>query len=155
SRSLHISNIPEQYSWDEIFRLLSSFGTVQCEQCDKGPTKQNTYSVLATYENPDQAQQAQVQLNNYEVQPGATLRVEMDLGRGRGARGGRAGSRPFSNSGIFRSNDFPLRILVLSDMVGAIIGRAGGTIRQITQQSRARVDVHRKENAGSPEKVII
>jgi len=39
-------------------------------------------------------------------------------------------------------------------MVGAIIGRSGGTIRQITQQSRARVDVHRKENAGSLEKVI-
>jgi hypothetical protein len=45
-------------------------------------------------------------------------------------------------------------ILVLSDMVGAIIGRSGGTIRQITQQSRARVDVHRKENAGALEKVI-
>ncbi len=46
------------------------------------------------------------------------------------------------------------RILVLSDMVGAIIGRSGGTIRQITQQTRARVDVHRKENAGALEKVI-
>ena len=46
------------------------------------------------------------------------------------------------------------RILVLSDMVGAIIGRSGGTIRQITQQTHARVDVHRKENAGALEKVI-
>lgn len=45
------------------------------------------------------------------------------------------------------------RILVLSDMVGAIIGRSGGTIRQITQQSRARVDVHRKENSGAFDKV--
>ncbi|KAF8770003.1 Insulin-like growth factor 2 mRNA-binding [Argiope bruennichi] len=79
----------------------------------------------------------------------------MELGRGRGGRGSRTGPpRPFSSPGLYRSNDFPLRILVLSDMVGAIIGRAGGTIRQITQQSRARVDVHRKENAGSPEKVI-
>ena len=32
--------------------------------------------------------------------------------------------------------DFPLRILVQSDMVGAIIGRGGQTIRQITQQTR-------------------
>ncbi|XP_054163763.1 insulin-like growth factor 2 mRNA-binding protein 2 isoform X2 [Oppia nitens] len=53
-----------------------------------------------------------------------------------------------------RPPDFPLRILVLSDMVGAIIGRSGGTIRQITQQTHARVDVHRKENAGALEKVI-
>eukprot|EP00093_Oithona_nana_P003256 03256.XXX_55935_57665_1 [CDS] Oithona nana genome sequencing. len=39
-------------------------------------------------------------------------------------------------------------------MVGAIIGRGGQTIRQITQQTRARVDVHRKENQGSVEKAI-
>ena len=42
-----------------------------------------------------------------------------------------------------RQVDFPLRVLVSSDMVGAIIGRGGSTIRNITQQSRARVDVHR------------
>ena len=42
-----------------------------------------------------------------------------------------------------RGIDFPLRVLVSSDMVGAIIGRGGATIRNITQQSRARVDVHR------------
>src|SRR5690349_7449997 len=46
------------------------------------------------------------------------------------------------------------RILVLSDMVGAIIGKSGGTIKQITQETRARVDVHRRENSGSLEKVI-
>ena len=53
-----------------------------------------------------------------------------------------------------RQADFPLRILVQSEMVGAIIGRQGSTIRSITQQSRARVDVHRKENMGSLEKAI-
>lgn len=39
-------------------------------------------------------------------------------------------------------------------MVGAIIGRGGQTIRQITQQTRARVDVHRKDSVGSVEKAI-
>lgn len=57
-------------------------------------------------------------------------------------------------SGPGRQTDFPLRLLVQSDMVGAIIGRQGSTIRQITQQSRARVDVHRKDNVGSLEKAI-
>lgn len=50
--------------------------------------------------------------------------------------------------------DFPLRILVQSDMVGAIIGRGGQTIRAITQQTRARVDVHRRDNMGSTDKAI-
>lgn len=43
------------------------------------------------------------------------------------------------------SYEFPLRILVAPDSVGAIIGKSGGTIKQITQESRARVDVLRKD----------
>lgn len=38
-------------------------------------------------------------------------------------------------------------------MVGAIIGKDGATIRMITQLTKARVDVHRRENMGSAEKV--
>ncbi|KAG5669135.1 hypothetical protein PVAND_017031 [Polypedilum vanderplanki] len=38
------------------------------------------------------------------------------------------------SGGPGRQTDFPLRVLVASDMVGAIIGRQGSTIRQITQQ---------------------
>ena len=59
-----------------------------------------------------------------------------------------------AGSGNARHVEFPLRILVQSDMVGAIIGRGGQTIRQITQQTRARVDVHRKDSVGSVEKAI-
>ena len=47
------------------------------------------------------------------------------------------------------------RILVLKDLVGAIIGRQGGTIKQITQETHARVDVHRKEHSPPNENVIM
>jgi len=68
---------------------------------------------------------------------------------------GGAGPRGFRGPGGARQVDFPLRILVSSEMVGAIIGRGGATIRTITQQSRARVDVHRKvDHMGSVEKAI-
>ena len=94
------------------------------------------------------------QLNGYEFE-GNSLKVEMASAesrrRGRSQRGG----VPFSGiPGTGRQTDFPLRILVQSDMVGAIIGRQGSTIRQITQLTRARVDVHRKDNVGSLEKAI-
>lgn len=68
--------------------------------------------------------------------------------------GGSGGGGGMPGGGAGRQTDFPLRLLVQSDMVGAIIGRQGSTIRQITQQSRARVDVHRKDNVGSLEKAI-
>ena len=38
-------------------------------------------------------------------------------------------------------------------MVGAIIGKDGATIRMITQITKARVDVHRRENLGTAEKI--
>ena len=53
-----------------------------------------------------------------------------------------------------RLPDFPLRIVVNTDMVGAVIGKSGGTIKEITRESKARVDVLRKETSGTIDKVI-
>ncbi|XP_076327635.1 insulin-like growth factor 2 mRNA-binding protein 1 isoform X1 [Tachypleus tridentatus] len=159
TNKVQVSNVPSHVQWEEIKRLLSTFGNIH--NCDQGPAKlESAYCVFVTYETQDQAQQAFAQLNGYEV-GGSPLKVDFIMDQNRVNRGGRNGGRILYNNSTYsgnsapiRSTDFPLRILVLSDMVGAIIGRSGGTIRQITQQSRARVDVHRKENAGSLEKVI-
>ncbi|XP_010123557.1 PREDICTED: insulin-like growth factor 2 mRNA-binding protein 1, partial [Chlamydotis macqueenii] len=48
----------------------------------------------------------------------------------------------------------PLRLLVPTQYVGAIIGKEGATIRNITKQTQSKIDVHRKENAGAAEKAI-
>lgn len=91
-------------------------------------------------------------LNGVEFEGGKLHAESLDKQR-RNARGrGQYPAMPGGGPG--RQTDFPLRLLVQSDMVGAIIGRQGSTIRQITQQSRARVDVHRKDNVGSLEKAI-
>uniref|UniRef100_A0A673K6J7 Insulin-like growth factor 2 mRNA-binding protein 1 n=1 Tax=Sinocyclocheilus rhinocerous TaxID=307959 RepID=A0A673K6J7_9TELE len=50
--------------------------------------------------------------------------------------------------------DVPLRLLVPTQYVGAIIGKEGATIRNITKQTQSKIDVHRKENAGAAEKPI-
>lgn len=49
---------------------------------------------------------------------------------------------------------FSLRILVHSNVVGAIIGRSGSTIKSITQETKARIDVHREDSPEQQEKVI-
>jgi insulin-like growth factor 2 mRNA-binding protein 1 len=87
---------------------------------------------------------------------GSKLIVEVCDGKNSGAKRANRARNPYPGmpGGPGRQTDFPLRVLVASDMVGAIIGRQGSTIRQITQQSRARVDVHRKDNVGSLEKAI-
>lgn len=95
-------------------------------------------------------------LNGCELE-GSRMKVEAAEQNTRGGRRGRPGGGRGgggATGGGSRPTDFPLRLLVQSDMVGAIIGRQGSTIRLITQQSRARVDVHRKDNVGSLEKAI-
>jgi len=157
TNKIHVTNISDHILWDEIKKLFSNFGSVL--HSERGPGKQEeTYSAYITYENQDQAQAAYSKLNGHELQ-GFMLKAEYMMERGPGSRSPRGGGRnpknmPYTgNQGSpLRASDFPLRILVLSDMVGAIIGRSGGTIRQITQQSRARVDVHRKENSGAFDK---
>ncbi|XP_018860940.1 insulin-like growth factor 2 mRNA-binding protein 1 [Parus major] len=55
---------------------------------------------------------------------------------------------------LFPGPSVPLRLLVPTQFVGAIIGKEGATIRGITKQSQSKIDVHRKENAGAAEKAI-
>ncbi|XP_067259255.1 insulin-like growth factor 2 mRNA-binding protein 2 isoform X3 [Chanodichthys erythropterus] len=64
-----------------------------------------------------------------------------------GAMGGPQGPRQ-------RQQELPLRILVPTQFVGAIIGKEGLTIKNITKQTQSKVDIHRKENAGATEKAI-
>ncbi|CAF1124334.1 unnamed protein product [Rotaria sordida] len=54
-----------------------------------------------------------------------------------------------------QSNDYPLRILVPSDSVGAIIGKQGSTVKQIKQTARAKIDVNKNESLHSQERMII
>ncbi|CAF0833533.1 unnamed protein product [Adineta steineri] len=54
-----------------------------------------------------------------------------------------------------QSNDYPLRILVPSDSVGAIIGKQGTTVKQIKQTTHTKVDVNKNESSTSQERIII
>uniref|UniRef100_A0A672T8W6 Insulin-like growth factor 2 mRNA-binding protein 2 n=1 Tax=Sinocyclocheilus grahami TaxID=75366 RepID=A0A672T8W6_SINGR len=80
----------------------------------------------------------------------------------RNRRGGRTSreqdSQPGTSAGSLgprqKQPDFPLRMLVPTQFVGAIIGKEGLTIKNITKQTQSKVDIHRKENAGAAEKPI-
>ncbi|KAL1116644.1 hypothetical protein AAG570_005116 [Ranatra chinensis] len=151
-----LSNIPGHVRTDDLMPWLSEFGRVLHYE-KVNARAGHTQSIQVTYETPENAYQAIQSLNALEYQGcylvADAVAEKKSRGGGGGAMGGGGGGGGGSGGGG-RQTDFPLRILVQSDMVGAIIGRQGSTIRQITQQSRARVDVHRKDNVGSLEKAI-
>ncbi|XP_053689991.1 insulin-like growth factor 2 mRNA-binding protein 3 [Sabethes cyaneus] len=148
-----ISGIPQHAKFDDIEPLLKPYGKV--EHCDAVTSKDpNTQTVHITFESHDQAQRAVSGLNGIDFE-GSKLLVELfESKANRRSQRARSQYGGMSGGGPGRQTDFPLRLLVSSEMVGAIIGRQGSTIRQITQNSRARVDVHRKDNVGSLEKAI-
>uniref|UniRef100_A0A0A9WDZ0 Insulin-like growth factor 2 mRNA-binding protein 3 n=1 Tax=Lygus hesperus TaxID=30085 RepID=A0A0A9WDZ0_LYGHE len=152
-----LTNIPPHANQSDVDQLLSNYSY---QTYEKGNSRdQHTQCIIVTFDNSDNAHQAANELNNQEID-GYHIKAEVKGGGPGGEEKRRGRPRgagfPMGGGGApgARQTDFPLRILVQSDMVGAIIGRQGSTIRQITQQSRARVDVHRKDNVGSLEKAI-
>uniref|UniRef100_A0A674PP14 Insulin-like growth factor 2 mRNA binding protein 1 n=1 Tax=Takifugu rubripes TaxID=31033 RepID=A0A674PP14_TAKRU len=166
TRKLQIRNIPPHLQWEVSSYLLYYFLLPLSVN-----TESETAVVNVTYASRDHAKQAIQKLNGYQFENNA-LHVsyipdensELDDGQrgpdygrrpGYGPRGGPRGVSP--NSGMPSKPphaDLPLRLLVLTQYVGAIIGKEGATIRNITKQTGSKIDIHRKENAGAAEKPI-
>ncbi|KAL0992437.1 hypothetical protein UPYG_G00093300 [Umbra pygmaea] len=167
TRKLQIRNIPPHLQWEVLDGLLAQYGTV--ENCEQVNTDSETAVVNVTYGTREHARQAIQKLNGYEFEnnslrvsyiPDETSEVEPqrgpDNGRrlGYGPRGPRGGSPGSGMPPKHQHADIPLRLLVPTQYVGAIIGKEGATIRNITKQTQSKIDVHRKENAGAAEKPI-
>uniref|UniRef100_A0A673ZLX1 Insulin-like growth factor 2 mRNA binding protein 3 n=1 Tax=Salmo trutta TaxID=8032 RepID=A0A673ZLX1_SALTR len=155
SCKLQIRNIPPHMQWESMLSLL----TVN--------TDTDTAVVNVRYGAKDQARQAMEKLNGFLMENFA-LKVsyipdEMatadvpPLGGGRRGfvpRGPPRSGSPGLGARPKLQSEVPLRILVPTQFVGAIIGKEGATIRNITKQTHSKIDIHRKENAGAAEKPI-
>lgn len=135
SNRVQIRNVPSHYSKELIENLVNA--TVQeskhFEQGSDGV-------VYVTFNNPSDAETCIDNLNDHKFEDGTQLKVDFHRSQKRPNR-----SNSSSNTGISRQ-DLPLRMIVSSDYVGAMIGKQGQTIRKITSESRARVDIHRRES---------
>ncbi|MBN3312868.1 IF2B1 protein, partial [Atractosteus spatula] len=144
TRKIQIRNIPPHLQWE--------YGTV--ENCEQVNTDSETAVVNVTYGTREQARQAIQKLNGYQFENNA-LRVSYipdeqsasqgqqgpDNGRrsGYGNRGGpRQGSPGAGGPSKHQHADIPLRLLVPTQYVGAIIGKEGATIRNITKQTQSK-----------------
>uniref|UniRef100_A0AAY5EYR8 RRM domain-containing protein n=1 Tax=Electrophorus electricus TaxID=8005 RepID=A0AAY5EYR8_ELEEL len=144
--------------------LLAQYGTV--ESCEQVNTDTETAVVNVRYASKEQARQAVEKLNGFLMEtytlkvafiPDEEASTETTIGGGR--RGGALRVPPQQGSPSLGArpklqSDIPLRILVPTQFVGAIIGKEGATIRNITKQTHSKIDIHRKENAGAAEKPI-
>ncbi|XP_074543039.1 insulin-like growth factor 2 mRNA-binding protein 3 isoform X2 [Halichoeres trimaculatus] len=164
SCKLQIRNIPPHMQWEVLDGMLAQYGAV--ESCEQVNTDTETAVVNVRYATKDQARLALEKLNgsmmeNYALKV-SYIPDETAVQEGPSA-GGRRGFNP---RGTPRSgspglgarpkvqSDIPLRMLVPTQFVGAIIGKEGATIRNITKQTHSKIDIHRKENAGAAEKPI-
>jgi len=155
SNRIQIRNLPANVSKESIDPIVAVYGTVK--KCSLVNAEEGQF-VTVIYDTPEEAQQAFEQLNGFTLE-GTTLQAEImnsNPAAGRGSNGNK--NRQLRNPGVASANPrgsgLPLRIMVPSEYVGAIIGRKGQTIRNITTRCKARVDVHGKENSGLIEKVI-
>ncbi|XP_030614777.1 insulin-like growth factor 2 mRNA-binding protein 2a isoform X2 [Archocentrus centrarchus] len=168
SRKIQIRNIPPHLQWEVLDGLLAQYGTV--ENVEQVNTDTETAVVNVTYATKEEAKVAIEKLTGHQFDD-YSFKVSyiMDTDAAppvqapRTRRGGRASrdqgsSQPGPSGGYGsprpRQHDFPLRMLVPTQFVGAIIGKEGLTIKNVTKQTQSKVDIHRKENAGAAEKPI-
>ncbi|CAI5656265.1 unnamed protein product [Oreochromis niloticus] len=168
SRKIQIRNIPPHLQWEVLDGLLAKYGTV--ENVEQVNTDTETAVVNVTYATKEEAKVAIEKLTGHQFDD-YSFKVSyiMDTDAAppvqapRTRRGGRSSrdqgsSQPGPSGGYGsprpRQHDFPLRMLVPTQFVGAIIGKEGNTIKDVTKQTQSKVDIHRKENAGAAEKPI-
>ncbi|XP_077039858.1 insulin-like growth factor 2 mRNA-binding protein 2 isoform X3 [Agelaius phoeniceus] len=162
SRKIQIRNIPPHLQWEVLDGLLAQYGTV--ENVEQVNTDAETAVVNVTYATKEEAKVAieklsDQQFENYSFKisyiPDEEVSSPPPPQRSR--RGGHSsrerGSSPGGSSQP-KQLEFPLRMLVPTQFVGAIIGKEGLTIKNLTKQTQSKVDIHRKENAGAAEKPI-
>ncbi|XP_077124871.1 insulin-like growth factor 2 mRNA-binding protein 3 isoform X2 [Ranitomeya variabilis] len=175
SRKLQIRNIPPHLQWEVLDSLLAQYGTV--ENCEQVNTDTETAVVNVTYANKEHARQGLEKLNGYQLEnyslkvtyipdemaaqqaPTQQLQPQPPQHppqgrRGFGQRGPPRQGSPGAGARPKPQSEVPLRMLVPTQFVGAIIGKEGATIRNITKQTQSKIDIHRKENAGAAEKPI-
>ncbi|KAM9340660.1 insulin-like growth factor 2 mRNA-binding protein 3 isoform 1-T1 [Symphorus nematophorus] len=164
SCKLQIRNIPPHMQWEVLDGMLAQYGSV--ESCEQVNTDTETAVVNVRYAAKDQARLAMEKLNgsmmeNYALKvsyiPDEMAAPEGPSAGGRrgfNARGPPRSSSPGLGARPKVQSDIPLRMLVPTQFVGAIIGKEGATIRNITKQTHSKIDIHRKENAGAAEKPI-
>ncbi|KAF7215992.1 insulin-like growth factor 2 mRNA-binding protein 2a isoform X2 [Nothobranchius furzeri] len=168
SRKIQIRNIPPHLQWEVLDSLLAQYGTV--ENVEQVNTDTETAVVNVTYATKEEAKEAIEKLTGHQFDDysfSVSYIMDMDaappIQASRAKRGGRSSRdqgppQPGPSGGFgsprLRQPDFPLRMLVPTQFVGAIIGKEGLTIKNVTKQTQSKVDIHRKENAGAAEKPI-
>uniref|UniRef100_A0A8C2SFP4 Insulin-like growth factor 2 mRNA-binding protein 1 n=1 Tax=Capra hircus TaxID=9925 RepID=A0A8C2SFP4_CAPHI len=148
SRKIQIRNIPPQLRWEVRLTALTLISVF----APPVNTESETAVVNVTYSNREQTRQAILKLNGHQLENHA-LKVsyipdeQITQGPENGRRGG-FGSRgqPRQGSPVAagapakqQQVDIPLRLLVPTQYVGAIIGKEGATIRNITKQTQSNV----------------
>ncbi|XP_059205611.1 insulin-like growth factor 2 mRNA-binding protein 3 isoform X2 [Centropristis striata] len=164
SCKLQMRNIPPHMQWEVLDGMLAKYGPV--ESCEQVNTDTETAVVNVRYTARDHAKLAMDELNGQMLEdyvlklsyiPDENATAEGPSGGGRrgyNARGTPRSGSPGLGARPKLQSDIPLRILVPTQFVGAIIGKEGATIRNITKQTHSKIDIHRKENAGAAEKPI-
>uniref|UniRef100_A0A8C6YT57 Insulin like growth factor 2 mRNA binding protein 3 n=1 Tax=Nothoprocta perdicaria TaxID=30464 RepID=A0A8C6YT57_NOTPE len=152
SRKLQIRNIPPHLQWEHTAHLILHYFFFAFSSLVNTDTE--TAVVNVTYGNKDQARQAIEKLNGFQLESYALKVAYIPDEMAAPAAAAAPHGSPGAGARQKPQSEVPLRMLVPTQFVGAIIGKEGATIRNITKQTQSKIDIHRKENAGAAEKPI-
>ncbi|XP_008294975.1 insulin-like growth factor 2 mRNA-binding protein 3 isoform X6 [Stegastes partitus] len=155
SCKLQIRNIPPHMQWEVLDGMLAQYGAV--ESCEQDFTETDvSFIVFRAMEklNGSMMENYALKVSYIPDETAAPEGPSVGGRRGFNTRGPPRSGSPSLGARPKTQSEVPLRLLVPTQFVGAIIGKEGATIRNITKQTHSKIDIHRKENAGAAEKPI-
>uniref|UniRef100_A0A2K6C0A3 RRM domain-containing protein n=1 Tax=Macaca nemestrina TaxID=9545 RepID=A0A2K6C0A3_MACNE len=155
SRNIQIRNIPPLPKWEVLDGLLAQYGTV--ENVEQVNTDTETAVVNVTFATREEAKIAMEKLSRHQFE-NSSFKIsyfpDEEVSSPSPPQRAKPGDLSSWEQGHARQIDFPLRILVPTKFVGAVIGKEGLTIKNITKQTQSQVDIYRKESSGAAEKPV-
>ncbi|NXI51914.1 IF2B2 protein, partial [Chloroceryle aenea] len=156
SRKIQIRNVPPDLQWEVLDGLLAQYGTV--ENVEQVNTDTETAVVNVTYATKEEAKVAIEKLSDHQFEnysfkisyiPDEEVSSPPPLQRSRlgGHSSRERGSSPGGSSQP-KQLHFPLRMLVPTQFVGAIIAKEGLTIKNLTKQTQSKAVVGERGHHG-------
>ncbi|ESO02383.1 hypothetical protein HELRODRAFT_188683, partial [Helobdella robusta] len=160
SNKIVVKNLPTNITKDDAQSLINNYGNVKSYALKKLANNSSLQCLEVTFESHSAALKAYEGLQNFTFR-GSSLHVEFagmnngtSVNNNSAVKLGKTQSKSSTTAFNSKFNNLPLRVLIPTQFVGAIIGKKGLNIKNITTKCKARIDVHGKENIGYTEKMI-
>lgn len=155
--SVHLIAVPSSATWQQVQTLVSEVGTVTRAETYGLDQQKKLQRVVVAFDSVESAENCVRKFDGYQMDTQA-IRAYLGIQHKASAKGPKSPAKRNAPAGFMPPEtveELPLRLLLPNRVVGAVIGKGGSAIKEITQKTGAKIDVQRREPyPSSPDRLV-